>query len=47
MVSGTLRRRTVHVRKFDRILATLILLEPELDANYAAVKAAAYAWPEK
>jgi len=29
-----------------RRIAAIILLESELDANYAAVKAAAYAWPK-
>lgn len=29
-----------------RRIAALLLLEPSLDANYAAVKAAVYAWPQ-
>jgi hypothetical protein len=33
------------VRDMTRRIAALILLEPALDANYNAVKAAAYAWP--
>jgi hypothetical protein len=28
-----------------RRIASLLLLGPELDANYAAVKADTYAWP--
>jgi hypothetical protein len=27
-----------------RRIAAILLLEPELDANYAAVKGSAYAW---
>ncbi len=27
-----------------RRIAAIVLMEPELDANYAAVKGAAYAW---
>ena len=33
------------VRDMARRIAALILLQPELDANYAAVKANLYAWP--
>ncbi|HZH32585.1 MAG TPA: type ISP restriction/modification enzyme [Pyrinomonadaceae bacterium] len=33
------------VRDMTRRIAALLLLEPALDANYAAVKATAYAWP--
>jgi hypothetical protein len=33
------------VRRITR-LAALLLLEPELDANYQAVKASVYPWPE-
>jgi hypothetical protein len=32
------------VRDMARRIAALILLQPELDANYAAVKANPYAW---
>jgi len=35
------------VRDMARRIAAILLLEPELDANYAAVKAATYAWPAK
>jgi hypothetical protein len=35
------------VRDMARRIAAIILLEPALDANYAAVKAATYAWPGK
>src|SRR5205814_7583388 len=35
------------VRDMARRLATLLLLRPALDANYRAVKAAAYPWPGK
>ena len=33
------------VRDMARRITALILLQPELDANYAAVKANAYPWP--
>ena len=33
-----------HVRDTARRIAALLLLGPQLDANYAAVVAAAYAW---
>jgi hypothetical protein len=33
------------VSHMARRIAAILLLEPELDANYAAVKAAAYQWP--
>jgi len=33
------------VRDMARRIAAIVLLEPELDANYAAVKASTYAWP--
>ena len=33
------------VRDMVRRIAALILLQPELDASYAAVKAAPYPWP--
>jgi hypothetical protein len=33
------------VRDMARRIAALLLLRPALDANYRAVKAAAYAWP--
>jgi hypothetical protein len=35
------------VRDMARRIAALLLLEPDLDANYASVKAAAYTWPAK
>jgi hypothetical protein len=34
-----------YVRDVSRRIAALVLLGPELDANYAAVKAAVYEWP--
>lgn len=34
------------VRDMARRLAAIVLLEPELDANYQAVKANTYAWPQ-
>jgi hypothetical protein len=34
-----------YLRDVIRRIASLLLLGPELDANYAAVKAATYAWP--
>lgn len=33
------------VMQMARRIAAILLLEPRLDANYAAVKAAAYGWP--
>jgi hypothetical protein len=33
------------VRDMARRIATILLLEPELDANYQAIKQSAYAWP--
>ena len=33
------------VREMARRIAAIVLLEPKLDANYTAVKAAPYAWP--
>jgi hypothetical protein len=33
------------VQRIVRRIAGLLLLEPELDANYQAVKAAVYPWP--
>jgi hypothetical protein len=33
------------VRDMARRIAALLLLRPALDANYRAVKAAAYPWP--
>ncbi len=33
------------VRDMARRIATILLLEPELDANYQAAKQSAYAWP--
>ena len=33
-----------YVRDMARRIAAICLLQPKLDANYAAVKAAAYAW---
>jgi len=35
------------VRDMARRIAALLLLRPSLDANYRAVKAAAYPWPTK
>jgi hypothetical protein len=35
------------VRDMARRIAALLLLRPALDANYRAVKAAAYPWPAK
>lgn len=34
------------VMQMARRIAAILLLEPQLDANYAAVKAAAYGWPD-
>jgi hypothetical protein len=34
-------------RRTTRRIAALLLLEPALDASYAAVKADAYAWPQE
>ncbi|HZG54541.1 MAG TPA: type ISP restriction/modification enzyme, partial [Pyrinomonadaceae bacterium] len=36
---------SAEVRDMLRRIAALLLLEPALDANYANVKGAAYAWP--
>ena len=35
-----------YVQEVARRIATIILLEPELDANYQAVKAHTHPWPE-
>jgi len=35
-----------YVTEMARRLAALVLLQPELDANYAAVKAATWPWPD-
>ena len=35
-----------YVTKMARRIAAILLLEPELDANYESVKADAYAWPK-
>ena len=35
-----------YVTEMVRRIAALILLEPELDANYEAVKADTYPWPQ-
>jgi hypothetical protein len=35
------------VREMARRIAALLLLQPALDANYRAVKAATYPWPER
>lgn len=34
-----------YVRDMSRRIAALCLMQPELDANYAAVKADTYSWP--
>ncbi len=34
------------VMHMTRRIAALLLLQPELDANYQAVKATAYVWPK-
>jgi len=36
-----------HVRDTARRIAALILLGPQLDANYAATVAEPYTWPKK
>ena len=36
-----------YVRDMSRRIAALCLLQPQLDANYAAVKADTYPWPAK
>ena len=38
---------TKEVRDMARRIAALLLLRPQLDANYRAVKAAACPWPAK
>jgi hypothetical protein len=35
------------VQHMARRIAALLLLQPQLDANYQTVKAATYPWPEK
>jgi hypothetical protein len=43
-----LRREEVReVQNIARRITALLLLEPELDANYQAVKANVYPWPQK
>ena len=34
-----------YVRDMARRIAALCLLQPQLDANYAAIKANTYRWP--
>jgi len=35
-----------YLQEMARRIAAILVLEPELDANYEAVKAATYPWPE-
>ena len=36
-----------YVTEMARRIAAILLLEPELDANYEKVKSATYPWPKR
>ena len=44
---GLTEREAVHVTEMVRRIAALILLRDDLDANYAAIKADVWEWPQR
>jgi len=40
-------RQAEYVTEMARRIAALVLMQPELDANYEAVKADTWPWPQK